>query len=289
MIHEIEAKTILSHVKQPDTWFGQRYNMNLYRGCQHGCIYCDSRSLCYGIEKFDDVLVKVNALDLLRRELARKRVKGRIGFGAMSDPYTQAEVRYNLTGRALAIIAEFGFPVHLLTKSDRVLRDLDPLRTIRQIGTLVSFTITTTDDELARKIEPGAPPPTLRFRAMRELTKAGISTGVTLMPVLPFITDNAENIRAIVETAADHGASYIIPGFGMTLRDRQRDHYYQQLDRHFPGLRRRYQRQFGLDYSAPPANKHKLGETFARCCDERGILPHVPEYQPDIPRQLSLL
>jgi DNA repair photolyase len=152
MIKEIQAKTLLSHIKQPDTWFGLKYNMNLYRGCEHQCIYCDSRSECYQIEKFSDVLVKVNAIPLLRKELASKRVKGTIGTGSMSDPYTHAERRYNLTGQALGIIAEFGFPVHIITKSDMILKDLETLRDINRALAVVSFTITTTDDELGKSL-----------------------------------------------------------------------------------------------------------------------------------------
>ena len=159
MIREIQAKTLLAYVKQPDDWFGLKYNMNLYRGCQHRCIYCDSRSECYQIEHFDrDVLVKVNAIELLRKALAGKRIKGTIGTGSMNDPYMPVERYFNLTGQALEVIAEFRFPVHIITKSDLVLRDLDTLRTINTATlAMVSFTITTADDALARKLEPAAP------------------------------------------------------------------------------------------------------------------------------------
>jgi DNA repair photolyase len=151
-VKDIQAKVLLSHVKQPDTWFGLKYNMNLYRGCQHRCIYCDSRSECYGIEDFDgEVLVKANAIELLREELARKRVKGTIGLGSMNDCYMPLERELNLTDRALALIAQFGFMVHVMTKSDLVLRDLDTLEEINQRYATVSFTITTADDELGKK------------------------------------------------------------------------------------------------------------------------------------------
>ena len=199
MIKEIQAKVLLSHVKQPDTWFGLKYNMNLYRGCQHRCIYCDSRSACYQIDNFDgEVLVKTNAIELLTHELARKRVKGTIGTGAMNDPYMPLERKINLTGRALEVIAQFGFTVHILTKSDLVLRDLDTLVKINQRYAAVSFTITTADDELGKRVEPGASLVSDRLKAMRVLAEHGIYTGVTLMPVLPFIEDTEENIAAIV-------------------------------------------------------------------------------------------
>lgn len=242
MIREIKAKALLSHSKEPDSWFGIRYSMNIYRGCQHQCIYCDSRSECYGIEDFREVLVKVNALELLRDELPRKREKGTIGTGAMSDPYGPLERGYNLTGQALQIISTWQFPLHLLTKSDMVLRDLDIIAAINRVQARISFTVTTADDALAAKLEPGAPLPSRRYAAMARLAERGVPTGVLLMPVLPFIEDNEENIRGVVERAADAGASYILAAFGMTMRDRQRTYFYQRLDELFPGMRRRYER-----------------------------------------------
>ncbi|MBN1284592.1 MAG: radical SAM protein [Anaerolineae bacterium] len=265
--------------------------MNLYRGCEHQCIYCDSRSECYQIEDFGgEVLVKVNAIDLLRRELARKRVKGMIGTGAMNDPYTpRAERRYNLTGQALEVIAQLRFPVHILTKSDLVLKDLDTLREINRVHAVVSFTITTTDDALARKLEPGAPSPSARLRAMQTLAANGIHTGVTLMPVLPFIEDSAENITAIVKSAAAHGASYIIPAFGVTLRDRQRAYYYDRLDKLFPGLRQEYEARFGEQYHCPANDADALRDLLDARCREHGLVTEVSHYAPEsAARQLSL-
>src|SRR5512136_90012 len=168
MIHEVTARTLLSSARQPDPWFGLKYTMNLYRGCQHQCIYCDSRSECYQIENFNqDVLVKVNAIELLRKELAGKRVVGTIGTGSMNDPYMPLEAEKQLTRRALETIEEFLFPIHVITKSDLVLRDLDLLKQISQIYAAVTFTITTSDDDLAKKLEPGAPSPSRRLAAMR--------------------------------------------------------------------------------------------------------------------------
>ncbi|HDQ71077.1 MAG TPA: radical SAM protein [Chloroflexi bacterium] len=252
-VREIQAKTLLAHVKQPDTWFGLKYNMNLYRGCVHRCIYCDSRSECYQIEDFDgEVLVKVNAPELLRDELSRKRVKGVIGLGSMNDPFMPLPSPYDLTPGILKIIAEFRFPVHIVTKSDRVLRVVDTLAKINEVYASVSFTVTTADDALAARVEPFAPRPAARFAAMRTLANRGIQTGVTLMPVLPFIEDNEENVIQIVEQAHAHGASYVIPCFGMTLRDRQRVYYYRRLDELFPGLRARYERRFGENWGLNP-------------------------------------
>lgn len=289
-IREIEAKTLLSTSRRPDPWFGLKYTMNLYRGCQHRCIYCDSRSLCYGIEDFDgEVLVKANALDLLRRELARKRVKGYIGTGSMNDPYMPLERKLRMTGRALEIIAEFGFPVHVLTKSDLVLRDADILQAIQQrTSAVVSFTITTPDDALARQVEPGAPSPTARFAAMASLAGRGIRTGVVLMPVLPFIEDNPEAIAEIVTRAHDCGARHVVASFGMTLRDRQREHYYQELDRRFPGLSERYRQAFGERYSAPAAGAARLERLFKELIDRYGLQRRVAPYEPVQAKQLAL-
>ncbi len=283
MSHEVTAKTLLSSSKQPDPWFGIKYTMNLYRGCQHQCIYCDSRSECYQIENFADVIVKVNAIDLLKKELPRKRVKGTIGTGSMSDPYLPLEVTRRLTAQALEVIAERQFPVHVLTKSDLVLRDLDTLHTISHVYAAISFTLTTTDDELGKKVEPGAPVVSRRFTAMAQLANAGLLTGVLLMPVLPFIEDSPENIRAIVARAKDSGASYILASFGMTLRDRQRAYYYTQLDRLFPGLRQQYERQYGDRYSASARGARRLEQIFKEACERQGIATRMPFYAPATP------
>jgi DNA repair photolyase len=281
MIKEITAKTILSHVKQPDTWFGLKYNMNLYSGCQHRCIYCDSRSLCYGIDGFDrEVLVKVNAVDLLSDALPRKRVVGTIGTGSMNDPYMPAEKQVNLTGRALQVIAENRFPVHIITKSDLVLKDIETLVEINQVYAAVSFTVTTADDELSKIVEPGAPRSSQRFAAMRTLADRGIRTGVILMPVLPFIEDNEDNIAAILEKAGQSGASYIIPSLGMSLRDRQRSYYYDKLDIHFPGLKEQYVKTFGGNYFAP-ANQAKQLYRFLEAWSYQHKIPlQIPIFQP---------
>jgi DNA repair photolyase len=287
MIKEIQAKVLVSHVKQPDPWFGLKYNMNLYRGCQHRCIYCDSRSECYQIEDFDgEVLVKANAIDLLREELARKRVKGPIGLGSMNDCYMPLERKVNLTGRALQAIAEFGFIV--MTKSDLVLRDLDTLAEISQRYATVSFTITAADDELGKKLEPGAVLVSDRFKAMRAIADRGIQTGVSLMPVLPYITDNEENIAAIVRQTCEHGGSYIIPSFGMTTRDRQRAYYYARLDELFPGLRHKYERAFGDRYHCPANDADRLAKVFYELCERYEISPRIIPYEPYQAKQLSL-
>ena len=288
-IKEIQAKVLLAHVKQPDPWFGLRYNMNLYRGCRHRCIYCDSRSECYQIEHFDrEVLVKANAIELLQKELARKRVVGTIGLGSMNDPYMPLEAEVNLIGRALRVIARFGFPVHVITKSDLVLRDLDALCEINQVYAAVSFTVTAAGDDLAKKVEPNAPLVSARFRAMQVLAEHGLHTGITMMPVLPFIEDNEENVRQIVEQAHAHGAAYIISSFGVTLRDRQRAYYYERLDESFPGLRQKYERAYGDRYHCPVPDAERLAKVFDDLCSQYGIATYMTPYQPGTATQLSL-
>jgi len=282
MITEIHAKTILNSVKQPDTYFGLKYNLNLYRGCQHQCIYCDSRSECYQIENFADIQVKINAVDLLADALPRKRVRGTIGFGSMNDPYMPVEKQYQLCRRALNVIAQYQFPVHIITKSDLVLRDLDLLQQINlDTHAAISFTITAADDALARQLEPGAPPSSARFEAMRILAEAGIHTGITMMPILPFIEDTEENIIQLVELAHQNGAGYILPSFGMTLRAGSRDWYYEQLDKRFPGIKPKYIRQFGERYECGSPNRRKLNEVFKGLTTKYQIPTQMPIFTPE--------
>jgi DNA repair photolyase len=282
VIKEIQAKTILARVKEPDDWFGLYYNMNLYRGCQHQCIYCDSRSECYQIEDFEhEVLVKANAIELLRRELGGKRVVGTIGTGSMNDPYMPLEAQVRLTRGALEVIAEASFPVHVITKSDLVLRDSDLLAEISRTSyAAVTFTVTTAEDALSKRLEPGAPVSSRRLKALQALSQAGILAGVALMPVLPFIEDTEENIRLILRQAHEAGAKYILPAFGMTLRDRQRRYYYDRLDRLFPGLRPRYEKTFGERYSAAARNARRLGQICAEMCHELGMATKMPAFAP---------
>jgi DNA repair photolyase len=289
MIREISAKTLLSHVTQPDTWFGLKYNMNLYRGCQHQCIYCDSRSLCYRLENFSDILIKINALEILEKELAHKRVKGTIGTGSMNDPYMPIEAKTNLTGRALELIDRYSFPVHILTKSALVIRDLEILKRINRTLANVSFSITTSNDHLARIIEPGASSPTERFQAMKTLSSAGITTGVLMMPLLPFIEDNRENISEVILMAKENGASYILPSFGVTLRDRQRTYFYSKLDINFPGLRTKYEKTFGDRYFASIPEQDSLATYFRKLCIENRMPMRIPLFQPTSPQQLRML
>jgi len=279
MVQKIETRTILTTNKHPSGWFGVKYNMNLYRGCDMQCIYCDARSERYGIDDFHNVTVKTNALTLLRRELAAKRKRATIGMSSMSDPYTLMEKKLELTRQALGIIAEFRFPVHITTKSNLVLRDVDVLEELNRVYASVAMTITTADDELARKLEPHAPPPSDRFKALGVLSAIGIETSVTMMPVLPFLEDNPENVQSIVEKAAAYGVKHVIPGFGVTLRDRQRNYFYNKLDESFPGTRGRYERKFGESYQCRVSKYAALASVFHETCSKYGISTEMPSYE----------
>lgn len=269
----IPAKTIISGYAENNSWFGNNYNMNIYKGCCHGCIYCDSRSECYHVENFDEVRAKENALAIIERELRSKRRKGVIGTGAMSDPYNPFEKQYQLTRGALLLINKYRFGISITTKSDLVIRDIDILQEIREHSpVLVNITVTTYDDELCGKLEPYAPVSSERFAAIKQLAGSGIRAGILLMPVLPFIEDNEDNIRGIVRLAAESGASYIYPGFGVTMRQNQREWFYSKLDEHFPGLKQKYIKQYGNSYSCHSPKAEQLWQVFRQECDSYGLL-----------------
>jgi len=285
----IEAKTILSSVKnKPDTYFGLSYNMNLYRGCQHSCIYCDSRSDCYQLGELSDIRIKKDAIQILERELRSKRIRGTVGFGSMNDCYMPVEREYQLTRKALLLMIKYKFPVHIITKSDLVLRDIDLLKEISKIYAAVSVTITTTDDNLSRIIEPNAPTSSKRFETLRQLSAHGIYCGTTFMPVLPYINDTTENITEMVKKAADCDAKYILPAFGLTIRDGQREHMYQQFDKHFPKLRDKYIAEFGDNYNCPSPKANELYCLFYKLCKEKGISTQMNFYKPEKPIQQKL-
>lgn len=284
-----QANKLLGHVKQPDDWFGLKYNMNLYRGCQHQCIYCDTRSECYQIENFgSEIIYKENALELLRNELASKRIKGTIGLGSMNDPYQPLEASKKLTRKALEIIAEFQFSIHIITKSDLVLRDIDLLKKISKIYATVSFSISTADDDLGKIIEPAASPVSNRLKAIEILNNSGIQAGIVMMPILPFLQDNEANITNIVTKGYEHNTAYILPGFGMTMRDRQREYYYKKLDANFPGIKQKYIEKFGESYSCSVNNYHQLNKIFDELCSKYKIPTNIPIYKSETEVQLEL-
>lgn len=270
----VPAKTIIT--KNRDTsWFGSDYNMNLYRGCNHGCIYCDSRSDCYHIKDFDHVRVKENALQIVRDELRRKVRTGVIGSGAMCDAYNLFERTEFVTRHALELIDAFGFGISMLTKSDLILRDIDIYQSIAEHSPVLCMTtITTADDVLGKKIEPGAPLSSRRFEVVETLAKAGIHTGVVMTPLLPFLEDSEENIHAIVERAAASGARFVYGIMGVTIRDGQREYFLAGLERSFPGQRltERYLKTYGSRYYCGSKKAAKLWEFFGEECRKAGLL-----------------
>lgn len=269
----IPAKTIISGYSGDNKWFGNNYNMNIYKGCSHGCIYCDSRSECYHVENFDKVRAKENALTLIHRDLKSKRKTGVIGTGAMSDPYNPIEKEYELTRGALKLINSFGFGISIATKSNLVTRDIDILKKIRQHSpTLIKLTITTCDDVLCKKIEPNVAVSSQRFSALKQLAENNIFAGILLMPVLPFIEDNAENISGIIRLASENGAKFIYPAFGVTLRQNQRDWYYRKLDEIFPNLKEKYVRQYGNSYECHSPSSNELWQLMKSECERLGML-----------------
>jgi DNA repair photolyase len=267
-MHFVDAKGILTGGKG-------HYGMNIYRGCTHGCIYCDSRSRCYQFtHAFEDVEVKQNAPALLDRALKAKRQKCMIGTGSMSDPYMHCEETLGLTRRCLEIILNNGFGAAIQTKSDRILRDIDLLDEInRSARCVVQMTLTTYDDGLCALLEPNVCNTRRRIEVLEALRERGIPTVVWLTPILPWINDTEENITAILNECARVGVKGVIDfGMGLTLRDGDREYYYAALDRHFPGLKARYIRQYGNAYELPSPNAKALQGVFKRICEANGML-----------------
>jgi DNA repair photolyase len=272
MMEYISAKNIVSGYAENHHWFGANYNMNIYRGCCHGCIYCDSRSECYGIDDFDTVRAKADALSIIERNLKSKRRKGVVGMGGMSDPYNPNEYDSKLNRGALKLIDRYGFGAMIATKSDLVMRDIDVLQSIATLSpVLVKLTITTSDDKLSRIVEPHVCVSSRRFAAIKKLNDAGIYAGVLMMPILPFIEDNEHNILGIVHAAKQSGAQFIYGAFGMTLRTNQREYYYDKLDVHFPGLKGKYIKTYGDMYSCGSPKHRKLKRVFEAECRKLNI------------------
>ncbi len=267
-MHFTEVKRILS----------QHNGMNLYRGCTHGCIYCDSRSKCYGFtHDFEDIEVKRNAPDLLEKALRSKRKLCMIGTGAMCDPYMHCEKELKLTRTCLEIIDRYGFGVAIQTKSDLILRDLDLLKSINEKAKcVVQMTLTTYDEELCRILEPDVCTTQERVRVLKTLRDNGIPTVVWLSPILPFINDTEENINGILDYCIEAGVHGIICfGMGVTLREGDREYFYNALDRYFPGMKERYHKKYGFSYELNSDNNIKLMEIFKRRCKENGIICDV--------------
>ena len=285
-MHFVDAKQIL-------TANGGRCGMNIYRGCTHGCIYCDSRSKCYQFtHAFEDIEVKQNAPELLEKALRSKRKKCMIGTGAMSDPYMHCEEELGLTRRCLEIIRDNEFGLAIQTKSDRILRDLDLLTEInRTAKCVVQMTLTTYDDDLCALLEPNVCNTKRRIEVLKIMQERGIPTVVWLTPVLPFINDTEENITAILNECVRVGVKGVIDfGMGLTLREGDREYYYAALDRFFPGMKERYIKRYGNAYELPSPNAKELTKLFQSICRENGIMSTPGEcfgYMQKLPERYS--
>ena len=267
-MHFVDAKGIL-------TGNSGYYGMNIYRGCSHGCIYCDSRSKCYQFtHAFEDIEVKQNAPELLEKALRSKRKKCMIGTGAMSDPYMHCEEELRLTRKCLEIIHKYGFGAAIQTKSDRILQDIDLLDEInRSAKCVVQITLTTYDDDLCSILEPHVCNTKRRIEVLEIMRDRGIPTVVWLTPILPFINDTAENITSIMNECVRTGVKGIIDfGMGLTLREGDREYYYAALDKHFPGMKQRYIRRYGNSYELPSPDAKELASIVQKICKENGIL-----------------
>lgn len=263
-MHKVKVKGILNADN----------GMNVYRGCSHGCVYCDSRSDCYQMRHaFEDIEVKENAPELLEAALRSKRRRCMIATGAMCDPYLHLERELKITQRCLEIIGKYGFGVTVLTKSDLITRDIDLLERINENAkAVVQMTLTTFDDELCRIIEPNVCPTSRRAKVLCEMRKHGIPAVVWFTPLLPFINDTEENVRGIVRLCAEAGVFGIVTfGMGLTLRSGDREYFYAQLDRHFPGLRQKYVSLYGNAYELSSPNAARLWEVFDEECEKYGI------------------
>lgn len=264
-MHFVQAKGILSASN----------GMNIYRGCSHGCIYCDSRSRCYNFtHPFEDIEVKENAPALLETALRSKRKRCMIGTGSMCDPYIPAETSLKLTRKCLELIDQYEYGVAILTKSSRILRDLDLLTSINDHSkAVVQMTLTTYDEELCKIIEPNVSTTKERFEALMACKEAGIPTVVWLSPILPFINDTEENIRGILDYCIKAEVKGIICfDMGVTLREGDREYFYQALDKHFPGMKERYISTYGNSYALSSPNNGKLMEIFRNTCKKHGIM-----------------
>lgn len=268
-MHFVEAKSLLT------AWNG----MNVYRGCAHGCIYCDSRSTCYQFKHpFEDIEVKENAPQLLEDILRRKRKKIMISSGSMADPYQPCEKKLLITCRCLELLDKYEFGATVITKSDLVLRDIDLFESInRKSKAVLQMSLTIADDELSKKIEPNVACSRRRYEVLKEFQKRGIPTVVWMTPILPYLTDTKENIETILNWCIDAGVKGIICfNIGMTLRDDDREYYYQRLAHLFPGLTETYRQQYGNAYDVVSPRNDELMQCFTETCEKHGIL-HTPD------------
>ena len=264
-MHYVKVKSILS----------AKNGMNLYRGCLHGCIYCDSRSNCYNMQhRFEDVEIKENAIELLEKALKSKRKKCMIGMGSMTDPYIPLETDVKNTRKALELIYKYGFGATLITKSANVLRDLDILKEInKKTKCIIQMTLTTFDDKLCKIIEPNVSTTKERFEVLKVLNQNNIPTVVWLTPILPFINDTKENITGILDYCIKAKVYGIICfGMGVTLREGNREYFYEKLDKFFPAVKEKYIKAYGMNYILNSPNNKYLMNIFYKTCNQHDII-----------------
>ncbi|MFQ9667626.1 radical SAM protein [Thomasclavelia spiroformis] len=263
------------HLKKVKGILSSSNGMNLYRGCTHGCIYCDSRSKCYHMEHaFEDVEIKENAINLLENTLKRKRLKCMLSTGSMTDPYLPLEDEFGSVRKALSLAYKYGFGFTLITKSNRVLKDLDLLKAINdKTKCVVQMTLTTYDEDLCKKIEPNVSTTKERVEALKKLNEAGIPTVVWLCPILPFINDTEENIKGILNYCIEAKVYGVICfGMGLTLREGNREYFYNQLDQSFPNIKDKYIQTYGMQYQINSPNHTTLMKLFHQLCEDNGIV-----------------
>lgn len=283
----VKTRTIMTKSDQGNRWFGIDYHMNLYKGCSYGCIYCDSRSDAYHIDNFEEIRSKVNALEILEEELASKQYKGVVSFGTLSDPYNEQEETHKITRGALELIKKYGFGVSIDTKSDLILRDIDLLQEIQKNNNvIIKISITTYDDELAKILEPNVISSTKRFEVLKILRENNIYAGILMTPVLPFITDNEENIKKCVQLAKNNNAKFIYTKMGMTLRKKVREYYYEHIDKLYPGLSNDYQAVYEKNLVCNPLRYKDLLEVFVNECNKNHILCDMSEIIADYKRKI---
>ncbi len=266
-MHFVNVKGILSG----------KNGMNLYRGCSHGCIYCDSRSKCYHIDHaFEDIEVKENALELLENNLRRRKNGCMLSMGSMTDPYIPLEAEQKKVRSALELVYKYSFGITLITKSNLILRDLELLKAINdKTKCVVQMTLTTHDEALCKKLEPNVCTTRERVEVLKKLRDTGIPTVIWLCPILPFINDTEENLKGILDYCIEAKVKGIICyGIGMTLRDGNREYFYDKLDKHFPGLKEKYISAYGNQYEITSPQNNMLMKIFHDLCEEKGILHH---------------
>jgi len=269
-MHYGDYKTILS----------AKNGMNIYRGCTHGCIYCDSRSHCYQMNHdFEDIEIKRNASRILESQLVRKRKPCMVSTGAMCDPYIHLEEELHATRDCLEVIERSGFGLAILTKSARILRDIDILKKINEkTKCVVQITLTTFDEDLCKIIEPNVSTTAERFAVLEAMREEGIPTVVWLCPILPFINDSEENLRGVLDYCIKAKVQGIVCfAMGTTMREGSREYFYEKLDEHFPWVKQQYIRTFGNSYECHSPSNHRLMEIFRSECRKHKILHRIDD------------